>query len=43
MSPQTDELETNTAMHALRHAYSWATQKNKESKIKGKSNMAGMH
>ena len=43
MSLQTEEQETKTAMHALRHAYSWASQKNKESKTKGKGNMTGMH
>ena len=36
MSPQTDELETNTAMHALRHAYSWASQKTKSPRQRAK-------
>ena len=36
MSPHTDELETNTAMHASRHAYSWASQKTKSPRQRAK-------
>ena len=36
MSRHTDELETNTTMHALRHAYSWASQKTKSPRQRAK-------